>query len=76
MAKLTHVKWIGPNEPVISILRQKNLKLYLTKNELLDLRDEISDFIAFYPDDFSEGRINLTTPSIEDFEVTFDKFEK
>lgn len=60
-AKLTHVKWIGPNDPVVMITRN-DARLYLTKRELVSLQEEIADFLAFYPDDFSPGKIDIETP--------------
>ena len=58
MKKLTHVKWIGANLPMIKV-RRNDARLYLTKLELKHLRSEIDEFIAFYADDFSEEKISI-----------------
>ncbi len=65
MSKLTHVKWIGPNDPIV-IVNRNNARLYLTKRELMHLAKEINEFVTYYKEDFSEGRIDVETPP-EDF---------
>lgn len=57
MSKLTHVKWISSNLPVI-MLNRNDSRLYVTKLELKELRDEIDEFIAYYKEDFEEPNIN------------------
>jgi len=57
MSKLTHVKWISSNLPVI-IINRNDSRLYLTKLELYELRDEIDEFITYYPESFVEPNIN------------------
>ena len=57
MSKLTHVKWISSNLPVI-MLKRNDDRLYLTKLELKELRDEIDEFIEYYKEDFEEPNIN------------------
>ena len=57
MTKLTHVKWISSNLPVIILNRNDN-RLYVTKLELKELRDEIDKFITYYKEDFEETNIN------------------
>lgn len=57
MAKLTHVKWISSNIPAI-LLNRNDDRLYLTKLELKELRDEIDEFIKYYKEDFEEPNIN------------------
>jgi hypothetical protein len=59
--KLTHVKWIGPNDPMIRIIRN-DARLYLTKRELVSLMNEINGFTAYYHKDFTEERIDIDTP--------------
>lgn len=53
------VKWCCANLPMI-IQDRLDKRLYLTKRELSDLRDEISEFIEYYKDDFSEDQIDIT----------------
>ncbi len=55
--KLTHVKWISSNLPVIMLNRNDD-RLYVTKLELKELRDEIDEFITYYKADFEEPNIN------------------
>jgi len=57
VTKLTHVKWISSNLPVIILNRNDN-RLYVTKLELKELRDEIDKFITYYKEDFEETNIN------------------
>jgi hypothetical protein len=57
MSKLTHVKWMSAQLPMI-ILNRNDERLSLTKLELKELRDEIDEFIAFYKEDFVEPNIN------------------
>lgn len=57
MSKLTHVKWISSNLPVIMLNRNDN-RLYVTKLELKELRNEIDEFIAYYKEDFEEPNVN------------------
>jgi hypothetical protein len=59
MSKLTHVKWMAAQLPMI-ILNRNDKRLALTKLELKELRDEIDEFIAFYKEDFEEPNINLS----------------
>lgn len=66
--KRVHVKWIGPNEPMIRLARN-DARLYLNKRELLALRDEIDEFAKYYSEDFSESRIDVETPP-EEFPAT------
>ncbi len=73
MTKRVHVKWIGPNDPMIRIARN-DARLYLTKRELADLAKEIESFIHYYKDDFSVGRIDLETPP-EDYEEVSRNWE-
>lgn len=74
MTKKVHVKWIGPNDPMIRIVRN-DARLYLTKRELLELRQEIKEFINFYSEDFSEDRIDIETPP-EDTIVWVTDYDK
>jgi hypothetical protein len=55
--KLTHIKWISSNLPVIMLNRNDD-RLYVTKLELKELRDEIDEFIIYYKADFEEPNIN------------------
>ena len=64
--KLTHVKWIGPHEPMVRILRN-NARLYLTKKELVSLKNEITAFIELYGESFTDAQIDLETPP-EDYD--------
>lgn len=57
MPKLTHVKWISHNLPCI-IINRDDSRLYLTKLELEELRDEIDEFITYYKDEFDVTNIN------------------
>lgn len=61
----SQVKWIGPNDPMIRIVRN-DARLYITKRELVGLMHEIESFIHYYHDDFTEERIDIETP-LEDF---------
>lgn len=60
MTPKTHVKWVGPNDPMITVYRN-DARLYLTKRELLDLRDRITGFIEYYKNDFSDERVDIET---------------
>lgn len=60
MDEKTKVKWIGPNDPMIRIVRN-DARLYLTKRELYELRDEIDDFISYYRENFTKERIDIET---------------
>ena len=73
MSKLTHVKWIGPNDPMICILRN-NARLYITKRELVELAREIDSFVGFYPDQFSGEQLDIETPVEDEMEITFENF--
>lgn len=55
-----HIKWIGPNDPMIRIVRN-NARLYITKRELVELMEEIESFVQYYRDDFSDERIDVET---------------
>lgn len=57
MIKLTHVKWMAPQMPII-ILNRNNERLSLTKLELKELRDEITAFMKYYKKDFRKPNIN------------------
>ncbi len=61
-----HVKWIGPNDPMVRIVRN-DARLYLTKRELVALMHEIEEFTKYYSEDFSEARINIETPPEDDW---------
>lgn len=55
-----HPKWAGPNTPFIRISGEAGVneeRLYLSKQELMDLKRELDRFVEHYADDFSEGRI-------------------
>jgi hypothetical protein len=64
MAKLTHVRWVGPNDPTIRIIRN-DARLYLTKRELVDLMKEIEEFVNYYREDFTSDRIDNETSTEE-----------
>ena len=55
--KLTHVKWIGPNDPLIKIARN-DARLYISKAELKDLHTQIGEFIEYYASSFTEEHIH------------------
>lgn len=76
MEKLTKIKWISGNTPVI-IVNRNDARLYLTKQELLDLKAEITDFINYYNDDFSKAYVNNNDPTIDetDLEINWTKLE-
>jgi hypothetical protein len=59
MSKLTHVKWMSAQLPMI-ILNRNDERLSLTKLELKELRDEITAFMKYYKKDFQEPNINLS----------------
>lgn len=61
LEKLTSVKWIGPNEPMI-LINRNDTRLYITKRELVSLMNEINGFTAYYHKDFTEDRIDMETP--------------
>ena len=65
MTKLTHVKWAGPNTPMIK-LTENERKLVLSKRELLDLQFQISAFLEFYKEDFEEPNIDYKDIGRED----------
>ncbi len=60
MTNLTHVKWIGPNDPIIKIARNE-ARLYITKRELKDLHEKLSKFLDSYASEFTEERIDIQT---------------
>ena len=63
--KLVRIKWIGPNDPRVTIERN-DASLYLRKRELVALMEEIKDFVDFYKDDFGPERIDIETPDTEE----------
>lgn len=64
--KLTHVKWASSNMPMIKVVRN-NTRLYLTKRELLSLRDEIDEFISYYSRDFVEPVLDFEDITIHEY---------
>jgi hypothetical protein len=72
--KKVHIKWIGPNDPMVRLGRN-DARLYLTKRELFELGKEIKGFINFYPGDFSDTRIDIETPA-EDFSMWATDYNK
>lgn len=66
MSKLSHVKWISANSPMIKLARNDS-RLYLTKRELLSLRDEIDEFISYYSSEFVEPVLNYE----DDLEIEY-----
>ena len=56
-SKLTTIKWAGPNTILIEIERN-DARLYLTKNEALDLIDAVTMFRDAYPEDFTMKTID------------------
>jgi hypothetical protein len=58
-SKLTTIKWVGPNTVMIEIERN-SARLYLTKNEAIDLIDAVNMFTEAYPESFSIDTINYT----------------
>jgi hypothetical protein len=67
MANLTYVKWVSPNLPMIRISRT-NSSLHLTKAELVELRDELTEFIEFYKDQFNAEVIDQTGAYIDNYD--------
>lgn len=51
------VKWIAGNMPVI-VVRRNDARLYITKRELVAIKEEIESFVEYYKDDFTEERID------------------
>lgn len=58
--KLTEVKWMGPNYPMVKLLRN-DTRICLTKRELKDLHSELAQFLELYAGEFTEDRINIET---------------
>jgi hypothetical protein len=54
---LVYVKWIAANLPCVGI-RRTDERLYMSKRELLAMRDEINEFIAYYKDSFDSDNID------------------
>jgi hypothetical protein len=50
------------------MLNRNDDRLYVTKLELKELRDEIDEFIAYYKEDFEEPNINWTDDEWTDYE--------
>ena len=57
MTKPVHIKWAGPNTPVIK-LNRNDTRLVLNKRELVELRDEINAFMKYYAKDFKKHNID------------------
>ena len=70
MSVLTKVKWVSSNFPMV-IVNRNDSRLYLTKRELVELKTEIEDFIAFYADDFEEPNIDYGIYE-EEFDFKFN----
>lgn len=71
MERRAHVKWIGPNDPMIIITRN-DARLYLTKRELVALMHEIESFTHYYREDFTEEKIDIETP-VEEYITDWPK---
>ena len=65
-----HVKWISGNTVVIR--NTENDRLYLTKKDLVDLIDEIKEFVEFYSKDFAEDRIGIND-DLDSFDIVLDQ---
>jgi len=68
MTKSIDVKWAGPNTPYISIERTGE-RVYPTKREILAMLQEIQEFVEYYKDNFSEGRLDYTDVDYTDLNV-------
>lgn len=66
MTKLAHVKWAGPNTPYIK-LTNSNRQLLLNKAELKELHKEITEFMEFYKDSFTEPNIEWLDDSLDSY---------
>jgi hypothetical protein len=66
--KMVHIKWIGPNDPVVRIVRN-DARLYLTKRELIALMQEIESFVDYYQEDFTEGKLDNETSAEDMFDT-------
>ena len=73
MERRVHVKWIGPNDPMIIVTRN-DARLYLTKRELVALMHEIESFTHYYREDFTEEKIDIETP-VEELNTWGDRYE-
>lgn len=63
------VKWAAPNTLYIRSNKENDdNRLYMSKVELISLRDEINEFIEYYSTDFSKANIN-TIDLPEDYDI-------
>lgn len=58
MSTTMTTKWCTVNLPMI-IQRRTDDRLYLTKRELVELRDDITEFINYYSAEFSEDQLDI-----------------
>lgn len=57
MNEQVRVKWMAGNMPVI-VVHRTDSRLYLTKRELVAIKEEIESFVDYYKDDFTEDRLD------------------
>jgi hypothetical protein len=73
MNKSYTVKWAGPNTPLIRANdKDDDTRIYLSKIELIQLRDEIDSFIEYYKESFTKETINNTDFNGDDIEENFE----
>lgn len=58
MKKLVKIQWAAGNIPQIRIYRTDG-RLSLSKLELKQIRDEITEFIDYYHDQFNDNNIHI-----------------
>ena len=61
---LVRIKWAGPNTPYFEIERDGQ-RVYLTKRELVSVREATKMFLNAYPEDFADGVID----NVDDLDI-------
>lgn len=56
-SNLTTIKWAGSNTVMIE-LERNSARLYLTKNEALDIIAAVTMFVEAYPEDFTMDKLD------------------
>lgn len=55
---IVHIKWVGPNSPLIKLPNGENIRL--SKRDLMELSNELNEFISYYYSSFDSERIDNT----------------
>ena len=73
--KLIRIKWASGNTPFIEIQRNDE-RLYMTKRELVSIRDAINMFVKAYPEDFTKGTIDNIDEFDDEMELNIEELMK